>query len=70
MIVTLLTYKITYKDRSTQEVTSGAPGVHGDWLIFSDGTGEILRVPAKDVESVSRDGTPERQRYAPRTAAV
>jgi len=51
-------------------VTCGAPGVSGDWMIFGDGSGEILRVPAKDVESVSRDGIPDREKRAPRTAAV
>jgi hypothetical protein len=66
----LLAYKITFKDGSTQKVTCAAPGQYGDWLVFSDGTGEVLRVPAKDVESVGRDGVPDRERRAPRTAAV
>lgn len=68
--MSLQTYKITFKDGSTQKVTCSAPGQYGDWLVFGDGTGEILRVPAKDVESVSRDGTPDREKRAPRTAAV
>jgi hypothetical protein len=66
----LQTYKITFKDGSTQTVTSLSPGTSGDWLVFGDGSGEVLRVPAKDVESVSREGTPDRERRAPRTAAV
>lgn len=66
----LQTYKIKFKDGSTQIVTSGAPGVYGDWLVFADGTGEVLRVPEKDVESVSRDDVPDREKRAPRTAAI
>jgi hypothetical protein len=66
----LLDFTITFKDGSTQKVKAINPGQHGDWLVFGDGSGEILRVPAKDVESVSRDGTPERERRAPRSAAV
>jgi hypothetical protein len=66
----LLDFKITFNDGSTQKVKSTNPGVYGDWMVFGDGSGEILRVPAKNVESVSRDGTPDREKHAPRTAAV
>jgi hypothetical protein len=66
----LQTYKIKFKDGSTQTVTSLSPGVSGNWLIFGDGSGEVLRVPEKDVESVGRDDTPEREKHAARTAAV
>lgn len=68
--MSLITYKITFKDSSTQMVTCIGPNQIGDWLTFGDGTGEILRVPAKDVESVSRDGTPDREKRTIRTAAV
>ena len=68
--VALQTYNIKFKDGATQTITSLSPGISGDWMIFGDGSGEILRVPAKDVESVSRDGTPDREKRSPRTAAV
>jgi hypothetical protein len=61
---------IKFKDGSKQRVQASSPGQFGDWLVFADGSGEVLRVPAKDVESVSREGTPERERRAPRSAAV
>jgi hypothetical protein len=66
----LLDLKITFKDGTTQKITAVGPRVDGDWLTFWDGTGEKLRVPAKDVESVSRDGVADREKHAPRTAAV
>jgi hypothetical protein len=68
--MSLTTYKITFKDGSTRIVTSLSPGVYGNWLVFSDGAGEVLRVPEKDVESVGRDGTPEREKRVPRVGAV
>ncbi len=63
-------YKITFKDGSTQLVTSSNPGQSGDWLVFADGSGEALRVQATDVESVSRDGTPDREKGTPRQQGV
>jgi hypothetical protein len=59
--VALKQYKITYKDGSTQMVSSTSPATQGSWLVFDDGTDEILRVPAADVESVSDpDQVPDR----------
>lgn len=66
----LLDFKITFKDGSIQRVKAIGPRVQGDWLVFGDGSGENLRVPAKDVESVSRDGVAEREKRVPRSAAV
>jgi hypothetical protein len=59
--VALQNYKIKFKNGATQMVTSGAPAASGTWLVFGDGSGEVLRVPAADVESVSRDGVAERE---------
>ena len=55
-------YKITFKDGSTQTVNAAQQGTRDGWLIFIDGTGEVLRVPSDDVESVARGGVPERVR--------
>jgi hypothetical protein len=56
-------YKIIFKDGTTQTVKAGSgPHAQGDWLVFSDGSGELLRVRAEDVESVIREGVPERER--------
>ncbi len=58
----LLEYKITFRDGSTQQVTASRQGVSGNWLVFLDGSGEILRVPAADVESVSRADVADREK--------
>jgi hypothetical protein len=63
-------YNITYKGGATQKINCTGPQPSGDWLVFGDGSGEILRVRASDVESVTRDGTPDREKHSPRTAAV
>lgn len=65
-IMALREFKIIFKGGATQTVeeTTG-PSVHGDWLTFADGGGEILRVRADDVESVSRPDVPERTKRAP-----
>lgn len=57
----LLNFKITYKDGSTQTVTAAGSQPQGDWLVFLDGTGEVLRVPAADVESVARGDVDDRK---------
>jgi hypothetical protein len=56
-------YKITYTDGTTHTITTGGdPRPQGEWLVFLDGTGELLRVRAEEVKSVARDGVPERQK--------
>jgi len=60
--VALQTFNIKFKDGSTQTVTAGgAPHTQGDWLIFADGSGEVLWVRAAEVESVSRPGIDPRE---------
>jgi hypothetical protein len=61
----LLQFKIKFKNGSTQTVTATNPGVYGNWLVFGDGSGEVLRVPEKDVESVSRDSVADREDPVP-----
>jgi hypothetical protein len=57
----LLDFKVTFKDGAIQKVKAVGPRVQGDWLVFADGSGELLCVPAKDVESVSREGVADRE---------
>jgi hypothetical protein len=47
-------YKIAYRDGSTQQVTAAQHAPQGEWVIFVDGDGLVLRVPAADVKSISR----------------
>ena len=63
-------FKIKFKDGATQTLTAAGVGVQGNWLVFSDGSGEVLRVPEKDVESVSRDDVPDREKRAPKVGAI
>jgi hypothetical protein len=63
-------FKIKFKGGSTQTVTATSPSVYGNWLVFTDGTGEVLRVPEKDVESVSRDDVPDREKQAPKAVGI
>jgi hypothetical protein len=58
----LLKFNITYKDGATQTVTAAGSRPEGNWLVFVDGTGEVLRVPAADVQSVARDDVDDRKR--------
>ena len=53
--MSLSKYKITFRNGSTQQVTCSDQGPQGDWLVFADGSGIVLRVPAADVESVQRE---------------
>jgi len=63
-------FKINYLDGTTQMVTSGhGPAVSGDWLVFTDGSGEVLRVRAAEVDSVGRPGIPERTGRTPAEVA-
>lgn len=55
----LYKYKISYNDGTAQTVTCDRPAVQGDWLLFGDGSGELLRVKAADVSSVNRAETPD-----------
>lgn len=68
--MSLTDFKITYHDGATQEVTAAGSQPQGDWLVFTDGSGEVLRVHSAEVQSVRRDGVPDRQKRAPKTAAV
>lgn len=61
--------KIAYRDGSTQMVKATVPVPDGTWLVFADGTGEILRVPAADVHSVSDpEKVGDREQPGPNTA--
>jgi hypothetical protein len=68
--VALTQFKIQYRDGNTQEVTAVRPLRDGDWLVFADGSSEVLRVPGAEVESVRRDDVEDRTRHAPTTGAV
>jgi hypothetical protein len=62
-------FKITYRDRSTQTVTAAEHQAEGsDWIVFSDGLGQVLRVPAKDVLSIGRSDLADRETPAPHIA--
>lgn len=63
-------YTINYRGGATQTITCTGPVPQGEWLVFADGSGEIMRIRAEEVVSVSRKGTPEPTKRAPRTAAV
>lgn len=56
-------FKIIFKDGSTQTVTAGgSPVPQGGWLVFADGSGEVLRVHGDEVESISRPDVEPRQK--------
>ena len=56
-------FKITFKDGSTQDVTAGgAPQPQGEWLVFGDGIGEVLRVRGSEIESIGRPDVAPRQK--------
>lgn len=61
-------YKIAYRDGTTQTFPTVGPRLHENWLVFEDGVGEQLRVRADEVESVIRVGTPERTGEIPKAA--
>jgi hypothetical protein len=61
-------YRINYLDGTTQAFASTGPQLQGDWLVFGDGAGELLRVPAEKVQSVSSAGLPERASATPKAA--
>jgi len=60
--------KIKFKSGATQTIKSNTPQPNGTWLVFQDTDGEVLRVPANDVESVSRVGVAEREQPSPAIA--
>jgi len=53
-------FKITYRDGSTQTVKATDHQPQGDWIVFTDGLGIVLRVPSKDVLSIAREGVEDR----------
>ena len=53
-------YTIYYADGTTRTLTCTGPAPQGDWIIFADGTGELLRDRAIEVVSIARAGVPER----------
>jgi CO/xanthine dehydrogenase Mo-binding subunit len=50
----VINFKINYVDGTSQVLTSTGPMMAGDWMVFSDGVGEILRIRADHVVSVER----------------
>jgi hypothetical protein len=63
-------YTINYKGGATQTITCTGPVSQGEWLVFADGSGEIMRVRAEGVVSVTREGTPEPTKSAPKVATA
>ena len=61
-------YEINYLDGTTQTFASTGPQLQGDWLVFGDGAGELLRVRAEEVQSVSSAGLTERTSAIPKAA--
>ncbi len=53
-------FKITYRDGTTQPVSAEQHQPQGDWVIFTDLEGIVLRVPSKDVQSIAREGVADR----------
>ena len=58
-------YEINFEDNTVQTVDSQSVKTEGEWLVFLDGVGEVLRVRAAEVSNVARTGIPAR---APRQA--
>jgi hypothetical protein len=58
-------FKITYRDGSTQTITAAEHRAEGDWIVFYDGSGQVLRVPSKDVLSIGRGDVAERVTAGP-----
>jgi hypothetical protein len=61
-------YRVTYKDGSTQTLTTPGPQLKGEWLTFQDGSGVQLCVRAEEVTEIIRVGTPERTGKTPKAA--
>jgi hypothetical protein len=53
-------FKITYRDGATQTVKAEQHIPQGEWVVFTDITGIVLRVPSKDVQSIARAGVEDR----------
>jgi len=55
-------FKVSYQNGETQKVTAREHRPDGDlWIIFSDSDGIVLRIPSRDIESVAREGVPDRE---------
>lgn len=52
-------FRISYRDGRTQRVEADNHGVYGDFIVFSRDRKDILRIAAKDVESVAHADVPE-----------
>jgi hypothetical protein len=64
----LPTYKIIFKDGTTQTLPSTGPKLVEEWFTFADGSGTQLCVRADEVESVMRSDITERTGEAPKAA--
>ena len=50
----MIEFKINYQDGTGQTLTSKSPMIEGDWMVFRDGTGEILRLRTAEIDGVER----------------
>ena len=61
-------YKITFKDGTSQTLSTPGPKLEGDWFVFRDGIGVQACIRAEEVEDIVRVGTPERSSANPKAA--
>ena len=53
-------FKISYRDGGTQIVAANDHQPQGDWVVFTDSEGIVLRVPSREVLSIARAGVADR----------
>jgi hypothetical protein len=60
-MASLQEFKISYRDGSSQTVQATRHDAEGKWIVFYDGSGQVLRIPDADVRSIGRADVAERK---------